>query len=469
MAAKTFLSSLKPAVWPIFGGDGMAAIIARRLFSVALLFALLDIAFVVLTYVRDQEGLGQRLLTLQADEIAEAVTADGSRLRFDPSHLYREPIGSAQLAFAVYDRRGREIALDGPWGLAQALTPPITSVSSETRRDEHATGFFLHGARRVTAAGQPIWVVMNIQGEGLRPFWPVVANEVVEHVAVPLLPLVLLLLALNVVAVRQALNPLSAAAREVEALEPRRIERRLAVPESPREVRRLVGAMNGALNRIESAMRALREFTADAAHELRTPLAIMSMEVDELPSGAAKEKLREDVANMTRSVGQMLDMASADALLVPCGTVADLGAIGAHVVTQLTPLAVRKGRNIRFIDEHPARIEGHAEAIGRAVRNLVENALLHTPEGGDVEVTAGPGAVIAVRDHGPGIAPEKREQVLKRFWRGDRSKTEGSGLGLAIANRIAEAHGGRIAIDAAPEGGALIRLWLAPDERHGDA
>ena len=83
---------------------------------------------------------------------------------------------------------------------------------------------------------------------------------------------------------------------------------------------------------------------------------------------------------------------------------------------------------------------------------------MHTPAGTSIEVTAGPGAVIAVRDHGPGIPSAKREKVLKRFWRGDRSHGPGSGLGLAIASRIAEAHGGRIEIETARDGGAVIRL-----------
>ena len=106
-------------------------------------------------------------------------------------------------------------------------------------------------------------------------------------------------------------------------------------------------------------------------------------------------------------------------------------------------------------------IAGHGEAISRAVRNLVENAMAHTPAGTSVEITAGPGAVIAVRDYGPGIPIEKRDKVLKRFWRGDRSRGPGSGLGLAIAGRIAEAHGGRIEIENADDGGAVIRLCFS--------
>lgn len=461
MASKPFISRIRPAAWPIFGGDGMAAIIARGLLGVVLLFALLDISFVLTTYVRDQEGLGQRLLSLQAEEIAEAITAEDSSARFDPARLYREPIGSARLAFAIYDRQGKEIAVDGPGDLTHSLMPGPTSASSETRRDDHANGFLLRGIRQVTAGGQPFWIAMSVDGKGLRPFWPVILNEMIDHVGLPLMPLALLLFILNVAVVRRALRPLSTAVGEVETLEPRQIERRLTMPESPREVRRLVDAMNEALNRIERAIRALRDFTADAAHELRTPLAIMSMEVDEFPAGAAKERLHEDIANMTRLVGQMLDMAAAEALLIPEGATANLGAIAAEVAAQMTPLAVREGRSIRFLDKQAPTIAGHAEAISRAVRNLVENATAHTPEGTSVEVTAGPGAVIAVRDHGPGIPVEKRKIVLKRFWRGDRSRGTGSGLGLAIASRIAEAHGGGIEIAAAPGGGAVIRLRLS--------
>jgi two-component system OmpR family sensor kinase len=452
------LSRMNPGPWSIFGGDGMAAIIARRLLGVVLLFGLLDICFVLMTYVQDQEGLGQRLLSLQAEEIGEAVIVEDSHARFDPALLYREPIGSARLAFAIYDQHGQEIAVQGAPELTQALTAPSTSASSETRREDRANGFLLYGIRRVIAEGRPFWVAMSIEGSGLRPFWPVIMNEMIDHVALPLTPLALLLLVLNVAVVRRALRPLSTAVSEVEALDPRKVERRLAVPETPSEVHQLVGAMNKALGRIESAIHALRDFTADAAHELRTPLAILSLEVEQLPPGSTRQKLLEDIASMTRLVRQMLDMAAADALLVPEGAIVDLGAVASDVASHLTPLAVREGRSIRFIDKKASTIAGHSEAINRAVRNLVENAMAQTPEGTSVEITAGPGAVIAVRDHGPGIPIEKREKVLKRFWRGNRSRGPGSGLGLAIASRIAEAHGGGVEIETASGGGAVIRL-----------
>lgn len=459
---KNRFASLASRLTPVFAGDGIAAIISRRLFAVVLLFAALDVTFVLVTYARDKEGLGQHLLSLQSEEIAEAVTADDAGLHFRPERLHRERIGNAALAFAVYDRQGHEVALEGPWDLAHALMPPITSVDSETRRDDHAWGFVLRGVRRTAVGGQPIWIVMTVQGKGLRPFWPVIANEMIQHVGLPLLPLVLLLLALNLTVVRRTLAPLTSAAREVEALKPDHIEARLTVPSSPGEVRRLVHAFNAALDRIQSAIAALKDFTADAAHELRTPLAILSMQADTLPPGTAKEKLRDDIAAMTRLVGQMLDMASADTLTHAGGAAVDLAVLGADVVARLTPLALASARNLRFADERPQMVKGHAEAISRALRNLIENALRYTPQAGVVEVTAGPGPVLSVRDQGPGIPADKRALVLKRFWRGDRSRSDSSGLGLAIASRIAEAHGGCLEIDDAEGGGAVVRLWLGP-------
>ncbi|QXX76588.1 HAMP domain-containing sensor histidine kinase [Methylovirgula sp. HY1] len=460
MVKEASLLRLTPSLRQIFVGDGMAAIITRQLLGVVILFALLDIGFVLVTYMRDREGLGQRLLSLQADEIGAAITVAGAQVHFRPARLNREPIGDARVAFAAFDRQGKEIARGGPLELVQALMPPITSVASETRRDDHPNGFILRGVRKIVVQGQPFWIAITVEGQGLRPFWPVIRREMIEHVGVPLMPLASLLLMLNVAVVRRALKPLSMAVAEIEALKPRQIERRLTVPAIPREVRRLVGAMNQALDRIESTIGALRDFTADAAHELRTPLAIMSMEVDALPSSVAKTKLQKDLAATSRLVGQMLDMASADALLISEGATADLNAITSEVVAQLTPLALRKGHSIRFLNKNAPVIAGHAEAIGRAVRNLIENALAYTPEETEIEVSSGPGPVIAVRDYGPGIPLDKRQTALKRFSRGERDVGNGSGLGLAIAQRIAEAHGGAVEIADAPGGGALIRLSL---------
>lgn len=440
--------------------DGLFAQITRRLIVAIFLFALLDVAFVLTTYIHNVNDLGQRLLSKQAQEIAEAIRTKDHELFYDKSQLIREHIGDARLAFAVYDKQGKLIAMSGSYQLTASLMPPITSVSEETRRDEYASGFHLRGVRKLEVESQPIWVSLLVEGSGLRPFLPILISEVIDHVALPLIPLSLLLLTFNITAIRHTLRPLTKAITQIDAIHPHELEQRLEVPSSPREVRQLAKAMNQALARLDSAIRSLREFTADAAHELRTPLAIMMMEVEQLPESSSKVKLCHDLDGMSRLVAQMLDMAYADALILPEDAKANLTEVASNVIAQLTPLAIKAGRSITFNAQHTVEINGHAEAIGRALRNIIENALAHTPIDTDVEVSIGTDAQIIVRDHGAGIPHDQHDTSLHRFWRAERKKTSGAGLGLAIASRIAKAHGGSIKIASATDGGAIVRLIL---------
>jgi signal transduction histidine kinase len=154
----------------------------------------------------------------------------------------------------------------------------------------------------------------------------------------------------------------------------------------------------------------------------------------------------------------MLDLAQADAMIAGANGPVDLSALAEDLVALMAPLAWAGKRDIRFIKEGSPVVDGHAEAIARALRNLVENALRHTPEGTVVAVTAGPGPMLSVRDHGPGVSPENRLRVFERFWRADRELSDGAGLGLGIVQSTMEAHGGEARVEDAKGGGALFVL-----------
>ena len=441
-----------------FQKDSLFLQISRRLLIAVFLFSVLEIIFVLAMYIRNIDDLSERLVTRQSQEISEAISIRNSELTYDKSKIIREYAYNARIAFAVYNREGKEILMSGPYDMRPSLKPPITSVTQETRRDEFANGFRLVGIRKIDVQGQFIWVGSVIEGKGFKPFFPVLLNEVIDHVVLPLIPLSSLLLIFSIMAIRRTLNPLANALKQINEINPKEINYRLEVPPSPAEVRDLVTAMNSALSRIESAIYSLREFTADTAHELRTPLTIMTMEVNKLPDGLSKTKLKSDLDGMTRLVTQMLDMAYADALIIPQDSIVNLVEVSATIVSQLTPLAIREGKGIIFSSSSKVEINGHPEAIGRALRNIIENALAHTPQGTNVEVWVLPNGGISIRDHGVGIPEDKREESFNRFWRGERKKTNGAGLGLAIARRIAEAHDGRIIMGSAPDGGALVTL-----------
>jgi signal transduction histidine kinase len=318
--------------------------------------------------------------------------------------------------------------------------------------------------RSVEQDGGQRWLFMQFEADGIRPYWPVIANEIVQHVLLPLIPLALLLLLFNVFAVRRVLQPLLQAEAEVDALDPNNGLQRLTEVTEPREVSTLVHAVNRALARLDEALTILRGFTANAAHELRTPLSITQLSLDKLPPTSLRDDLQGDTQYMTRLVGQMLDLAQADALAVEARTPLELADIGREIVAAMAPKVFAAGRDLRFHASGDTHALGHAEAIYRIYRNLIDNALNHAPGTTPIEVSAGPGPQISVRDYGPGIPEADLPHIFERFWRGDRRNSDGAGLGLGIVQQLVQAHGGAITAENAPGGGALFRIGFAAPE-----
>jgi signal transduction histidine kinase len=330
-----------------------------------------------------------------------------------------------------------------------------------TQRERIPGGYRITGVRLIEQHGRQRWLFMEFEAGDIWPYLPVIANEIVEHVVLPLIPLSLLLLLFNIFAVRRVLRPLQRAEAEVDALDPGSAVMRLSEAQEPREVNTLVRAFNRALARLDETLDILRSFTANAAHELRTPLSIMQLSLDKLPPSPLRDELAADTQHMTRLVGQMLDLAQADAMAAEPQTPVDLADIGREVVAAMAPKIFAARRDVRFEGLGDTLALGHAEAITRIYRNLIDNALAHAPGETPIEVTAGPGPQLSVRDHGAGIADKDLPHIFERFWRKDRRKTDGAGLGLGIVQRLAQAHGGSIAVENAPGGGALFRVTFA--------
>jgi signal transduction histidine kinase len=231
----------------------------------------------------------------------------------------------------------------------------------------------------------------------------------------------------------------------------------------PAEIVPLVHAVNQAFDRLEAGFRAQRDFTADMAHELRTPLSIMRARVDALEPGPVRDALRTDLVNMTRTVSQVLDIAELESFVIAGDSRADLHAVCAEAVGFMAPLAVDMSKTIALtgVDE-PVWVHGHAEALFRAVRNLVDNAIRHTPSGGAIDVDVSADGIVRVADDGPGVPEAERESIFRRFWRRDRTQAESRGLGLAIVARVAETHDGSVTVENRPGGGAVFTLRVRP-------
>ncbi|WP_158295619.1 sensor histidine kinase [Crenalkalicoccus roseus] len=268
---------------------------------------------------------------------------------------------------------------------------------------------------------------------------------------------VLMLLA-NAGLARALLAPLRHAAAEAAAITPGSA-RRIGTAGMPEEVLPLIQAVNGALDRLEEALLRQRRFSQDVAHELRTPLAILMGEVDLLSNQAEAAELRRDLQALARLVDRLLE--AAEAPPPPPEARTDLAAVCRAVAERLAPAAGRAGRRIALLGgEEPLWVRGDGEELGRAVRNLVENALDHAPAGTAVELRLLPPATVEVADRGPGVPEAQRALVFERFWRADRGGRRGSGIGLSLVAEIAARHGGSVTIRDNEGGGAVFALIL---------
>lgn len=232
------------------------------------------------------------------------------------------------------------------------------------------------------------------------------------------------------------------------------------------ELARLAGSFNAMLAGLEESRRAQRQLVADASHELRTPLTSLrtNLEVLGQPNGLTtrdRERLRADVlaqlTELTELVGDLMELARADEPQALQREDLRLDELLAHAVER----ARRHAPGVEFgMELQPSIVSADRARLDRAVGNLLDNAAKWSPPGSRVDVRVG-GGEITVRDHGPGIAPEDLPHVFDRFYRAASARGgDGSGLGLAIVRRAAEAHGGHVSAEAAPGGGALLRLSL---------
>ncbi|HET7867288.1 MAG TPA: ATP-binding protein [Burkholderiaceae bacterium] len=237
----------------------------------------------------------------------------------------------------------------------------------------------------------------------------------------------------------------------------------------PAEVAPLVAALNALLLRLQGAFEAQRAFVADAAHELRSPLTALKLQIDLLGhAGTAPQAVAELTAAMQRAqrlVEQLLALAraepgGAESARVPT----DLAEAARQAMADTVPLAAPRGTRLELDAPEPLQVLGDAQALRVLVRNLVDNAVRYAGAGAQVQVSLradGQEAVLRVDDSGPGIPPAERERVCARFYRRDGQAEPGSGLGLAIVQAVAQRHGAAVVLAESPLGGLRVEVRLA--------
>ncbi len=287
------------------------------------------------------------------------------------------------------------------------------------------------------------------------------------------LPVLLVLAALGgYVLMRRSLRPVEMMIDAAEAITFNNPGRRLPVAGTGDRIEMLALVLNRMLDRLDNAYQFANRFSVDAAHELRTPLAIVRGELELMAGQELPESLREPLVNTLSEVTRLSELVDNLGLLSATESVwgkhehaeFDLFALAAETMEQMRLLADEKGITLEPLAGSAAIVSGERNRLKQVIVNLLDNAIKYTDPGGRVAVQIvvdGRRARLIVSDTGIGIAPEHHESVFRRFFRvsTDRGET-GSGLGLAIARSVCNAHGGSITVDSNPRQGSVFRVDL---------
>jgi signal transduction histidine kinase len=409
-------------------------------------------------------SLADRELGLRAEDLARYVSlGEGRKPRLDLPPALKQAYSAAarQSMFAIRDKDGRLIAASTPEiGAAIARWPQADSEPSYFRLGNFGpSGRDYSGVSiKLDSAAGPVSVLIA-EASGGDQLVHSILREFVFDIAWYVPPFVALALLLAAYSVRRSLSPLRAASVQASAIGPGSIELRLPETDVPSEALPLVIAVNQALDRLEQGFAIQRRFTANAAHELRTPLTIITARLDTLDGNGHVSALREEVARMNRLVEQLLCVARLDSVALDLSSPVDLSRLAEEVVGSMAHLALSACRTIALTGaDHPVVVTGNAAAIADALRNLIENALVHAPPGTEVAIEIDRDGTISVLDSGAGIPVEVRPHIFERFWRGKGVRGGGAGLGLAIVMEIVRAHGASIAVSNRLPSGARFDL-----------
>lgn len=298
------------------------------------------------------------------------------------------------------------------------------------------------------------------------------ARETASSLIAPALLLLAVIAGLLTLALRRGLAPLSHTAHEVTSRDADLLAP-ISIDTQPRELHPLVHAINGLLARLGSALAVQRDFVADAAHELRTPIAALRLQLQllerahsETQRRAALAELAAGIARAQHLVEQLLQLSRVGPEgLAPQREHVHLAGVARSAVVQFSARAEHQDVDLGAETAGDPEVRGDSQQLAILLNNLVDNALRHTPAGGRVDVVACTlrgHPCLQVRDSGPGIAPAERERVFDRFYRATGTLGEGSGLGLAIVQAIAQRHGAQVTLEDAPAGGLQVTVTFPP-------
>jgi signal transduction histidine kinase len=409
--------------------------------------------------------LRERTLVRQAQEVSSFISTsrDGSIYLDLPSKLseaYNNP--GSRYRYAVRDEAGRVVATSG-----RRVGPLQDFIQLQDRhiyeyRVDAENANMLGAAIRTDIGQKKFFTQVEQTVPMTQSLHAAVFNEFFMDGGWLGIPFLLAVLGISVLTIRRSLAPLNELATLATKIDPGHSTLRLPSAGIPTEILPLVSSVNKVLDRLDEGLRQQREFNANAAHQLRTPLAVLGANIDTMADSGVAAKLRYDVEVMSRIVSQLLLVARLETLNIRLDERVDLCLTTRQAAENLGPIAISTHKTLEVEEPTaPVFIRGNGFVVNIAISNLIENALNHSPPGKAVRIRVTSGPSVEICDSGPGIPAESREKIFERFWRGEASK-EGAGLGLAIVRRIMLALNGTVSVAEAHDGGAQFTLQFPP-------
>jgi signal transduction histidine kinase len=434
----------------------MKSIRARLLVALIILVALISLLAAAVTYRR----VLNETSTLFDYQLRQMALSLRSQISLAPRIEVPPDQGDTDFVVQIWDIFGARTYVSRP-GLPM-INQTVLGYADLNLRGQPWRAYGLQTPEGVIQIAQPVQVR------------EVLARAAAERVVIPLILLLPIMIGAVAWIVRRGLDPLRFVAAEVQRRDARTLAP-LGTDHLPREIEPLVSELNRLLERLQQAFAAQRAFISDAAHELRSPLTALRLQLqlldrapDETERLQARARLGAAVERAIHLVEQLLALARSEPQDAAMEfEKVDLAAAAADGIRDTHDLALDRKIDLGLEATPGLYIQGNREALRTLVRNLVDNAVRYTPTGGTVQVrcwSAAQRALLDVSDSGPGIPAGEKQRVFDRFYRRAAAQEDGTGLGLAIVKAIAERHGARIDLGEAPGGGLRVAVSfpLAP-------
>jgi len=449
---------------PLRGSPSLVRTLTVRLVLTIFLVMLMQAGIIAIRDYIQQTDFINAYVRREAQLLAWTFSARLTQSAEDPVESwprhYTEQ-NAEHYAFRVLDSEGHilagrnapALALLSPWVEKPTLRQDLWLRKLDPDARMHIAGGVKH-----RIGGKDYWVELATFGDPDNIYLRALVLDIFDDIWMPMLPLIVLTTLVTTTSVRRQLRPLINAASRADEISALERGERLVVGELPAEASQFAAAINRLLDRVADLVSAERLFIARAAHELRTPLSIMMLEIGNLKDPKAKQ-LEADVRSMSEIVNQLLSLARLETARKPALGPVDIATVVRELVARMVAWAEKDGHNLSFSSSFKGHVTGDEATLRDAVRNLIENAVKHTPPGTDIRIEVASDASIVVEDSGPGLGAYTPEELQQPFRKGSTTG-DGAGLGLTIVRHAVEMHRGTFEIGTSELGGAKFVMQV---------